>query len=93
MAVSFFIFYFFISICHLLFLIIFGSIATQLIILQLIQEDFFVVLRNMLKSRPEISEILCVKDAKVPLMRFKIEGISIDLPYAQLKVPSVPDVS
>ncbi|KAK9288517.1 hypothetical protein L1049_016976 [Liquidambar formosana] len=54
-------------------------------------EDFFVVLRNMLKSRPEVSEIHCVKDAKVPLMRFKFDGISIDLPYAQLKVLSVPE--
>ncbi|KAJ4968414.1 hypothetical protein NE237_015115 [Protea cynaroides] len=54
-------------------------------------EDFFIVLRNMLKNRPEVSEIHCVKDAKVPLMRFKFNGISVDLPYAQLKVNSVPD--
>ncbi|KAJ0034425.1 hypothetical protein Pint_24301 [Pistacia integerrima] len=54
-------------------------------------EDFFIVLRNMLKSRSEVTEIHCVKDAKVPLMRFKFDGILIDLPYAQLKVPSVPD--
>nr|DAD38327.1 TPA_asm: hypothetical protein HUJ06_008968 [Nelumbo nucifera] len=54
-------------------------------------EDFFIVLRNMLQNRHEVSEIHCVKDAKVPLMRFKFNGISIDLPYAQLKVPSVPD--
>ncbi|KAK3018608.1 hypothetical protein RJ639_004940 [Escallonia herrerae] len=54
-------------------------------------EDFFVVLRNMLASRPEISEIICIKDAKVPLMRFKFDGISVDLPYAQLQVESVPE--
>ncbi|OVA13561.1 Poly(A) polymerase [Macleaya cordata] len=54
-------------------------------------EDFFIVLRQMLESRPEISELHCVKDAKIPLMRFKFDGISIDLPYAQLQVPSVPD--
>lgn len=47
----------------------------------------------MLASRPEVSEIHCVKDAKVPLMRFKFDGISVDLPYAQLKVPSIPEVS
>jgi poly(A) polymerase len=57
------------------------------------QEDFFVVLCNMLKSRPEVSEIHCVKDAKVPLMRFKFDGISVDLPFAQLQVLSVPEVS
>ncbi|XP_077231981.1 poly(A) polymerase 3 [Tasmannia lanceolata] len=54
-------------------------------------EDFFIVLRNMLQSRPEVSEIHCVKTAKVPLMRFKFNGISIDLPYAQLPLLSVPD--
>ncbi|XP_027331330.1 nuclear poly(A) polymerase 3 [Abrus precatorius] len=56
-----------------------------------IAEDFFVVLHDMLKRRPEVSEILCVKSAKVPLMRFKFDGISIDLPYAQLKVLYVPE--
>uniref|UniRef100_A0A6N2M2U9 polynucleotide adenylyltransferase n=1 Tax=Salix viminalis TaxID=40686 RepID=A0A6N2M2U9_SALVM len=53
--------------------------------------DFFIVLRNILKSRPEISEIHCVKDSKFPLMRFKFDGISVDLPYAQLKVLNVPE--
>lgn len=47
----------------------------------------------MLKSRPEVSEIHCVKDAKVPLMRFKFDGILIDLPYARFHVLSVPEVS
>ncbi|KAI3469262.1 hypothetical protein Pfo_025925 [Paulownia fortunei] len=54
-------------------------------------EDFFVVLRNMLASRPEVSEILCVKDARVPLMRLNFDGISIDLPYAKLNTISVPE--
>ncbi|KAL2921075.1 Nuclear poly(A) polymerase 3 [Bienertia sinuspersici] len=48
-------------------------------------EDFFVVLYNILKGKSEVSEIHCVKDAKVPLMRFKFEGVAIDLPYAQLQ--------
>lgn len=61
--------------------------------MQLKQEDFFIVLHNMLKSRPEVSEIHCVKDAKVPLIQFEFDGISIDLPYAQLKVSSIPEVS
>ncbi|KAH1096592.1 hypothetical protein J1N35_013513 [Gossypium stocksii] len=54
-------------------------------------DDFFIVLYNMLKSRPEVSEIHCVKDAKVPLMRFEFDGISIDLPFVQLKVLAVPE--
>ncbi|GMP55673.1 hypothetical protein CsSME_00020425 [Camellia sinensis var. sinensis] len=47
----------------------------------------------MLTSKSEVSEVHCVKDAKVPLMRFKLDGISIDLPYAQLKVMIVPKLS
>lgn len=56
-----------------------------------IEEDFFMVLHDMLASMTEISDIHCVKDAKVPLMRFKFDGIAVDLPYAQLQVPSVPE--
>lgn len=56
-----------------------------------IEEDFFIVLHSMLASRPEVSDIHCVKGAKVPLMRFKFDGISIDLPYARLKVISIPE--
>lgn len=56
-----------------------------------LSEDFFIALHNILVSRPEVSGMLCIKDAKVPLMRFKFEGILIDLPYAQLKVKSVPE--
>ncbi|XP_020691562.1 nuclear poly(A) polymerase 3 [Dendrobium catenatum] len=54
------------------------------------EEDFFTVLHGMLQSRSEVSELHCVKTAKVPLMRFKFNGISIDFPYAQLRVVSVP---
>nr|GMD59837.1 nuclear poly(A) polymerase 3 [Ipomoea batatas] len=45
-------------------------------------------------------DVLCVVpcfanmvDAKVPLMRFKFDGIPVDLPYGQLKVVSIPGVS
>lgn len=54
-------------------------------------EDFFIVLYNILKGMPEVFEIHCVKDSKVPLMRFKFEGFPVDLPYAQLQVISVPE--
>ncbi|KAK6930308.1 Poly(A) polymerase, RNA-binding domain [Dillenia turbinata] len=54
-------------------------------------EDFFDVLRDLLEKNRDISEMHCVKDAKVPLMRFKFDGISVDLPYARLQVSSVPE--
>ncbi|URE31320.1 Poly(A) polymerase predicted RNA binding domain [Musa troglodytarum] len=56
-----------------------------------LEEDFFIVLHSMLESQTEISEIHCVKSAKVPLMRFKFNGISIDFPYARLPAISVPE--
>ena len=58
-----------------------------------LQEDFFIHLCDFLKNTPEVSDIHCVKGAKVPLMRFKLEGILVDLPYARLQVMSVPEVS
>ncbi|XP_076898210.1 nuclear poly(A) polymerase 3-like isoform X1 [Bidens hawaiensis] len=54
-------------------------------------EDFFVILHDILAKREEVSDIHCIKDAKVPLMRFKFEGISVDLPYAQLQVMTIPE--
>ncbi|KAF7839710.1 nuclear poly(A) polymerase 3 isoform X1 [Senna tora] len=43
-------------------------------------DDFFISLHVMLEKRLKISDIHCVKSAKVPLMRLKFDGISIDLP-------------
>lgn len=57
------------------------------------QGDFFGVLCGMLQNRPEVTEVHCVTTAKVPLIRFKFNGISVDLPYAQINALSVPDVS
>ncbi|XP_020108305.1 nuclear poly(A) polymerase 3 isoform X1 [Ananas comosus] len=56
-----------------------------------LEEDFFVVLREMFERMPEVTDIHCVKNAKVPLMRFKFNGISVDFPYAQLQVVSVSE--
>lgn len=56
-----------------------------------ISEDFFIVLCNILKHNHEVSDIHCVKDAKVPLIRFKFDGIAVDFPYARLQVMSVPE--
>ncbi|KAI5009144.1 hypothetical protein ZWY2020_010192 [Hordeum vulgare] len=47
---------------------------------------FFVVLRQILNCRPEVSGLQTVENAKVPLMRFRFSGISVDLTYAQLPV-------
>ncbi|PAN49963.1 hypothetical protein PAHAL_9G488300 [Panicum hallii] len=51
-----------------------------------LQHHFFVVLRHMLEGRPEVSELHSIEGAKVPLMRFKFNGILVDFPYVQLPV-------
>jgi poly(A) polymerase len=61
--------------------------------LSFMQDDFFIVLYNMLKKTAEVSEVQCVKSANVPLMRFKFSGISIDLLYARLSLRTIPEVS
>lgn len=56
-----------------------------------LEDDFFIVLYNMLKNTKEVSEVQCVKSANVPLMRFKFSGISIDLLYARLSLRTIPE--
>ncbi|KAI3940738.1 hypothetical protein MKW98_030057 [Papaver atlanticum] len=54
-------------------------------------EDFFVELCGMLAEMPEVSELHPVPDAHVPVMKFKLCGVSIDLLYARLSLPVVPE--
>lgn len=41
----------------------------------------------------EVTELQPVPDAHVPVMKFKLDGISIDLLYASISLLVVPDVS
>lgn len=59
----------------------------------LYQVDFFFVLYNILAEMEEVTELQPVPDAYVPLMKFKFDGISIDLLYASISVLVVPKVS
>ncbi|CAL5359188.1 unnamed protein product [Camellia sinensis] len=45
-------------------------------------ENFFIILHDMLAEMEEVTELQPVPDAYVPVMKFKYQGISIDLPYA-----------
>eukprot|EP01018_Ginkgo_biloba_P009510 Gb_21100 [translate_table: standard] len=56
-----------------------------------LEDDFFIVLQNMLKNISKVTELQCVKSANVPLMRFKFSGIAIDLLYARLSLNTVPE--
>lgn len=57
------------------------------------QEDFFIILHDILAEMEEVTELQPVPDAHVPVMRFKFQGISIDLLYASISLLVVPDVS
>uniref|UniRef100_A0A0V0IDC1 polynucleotide adenylyltransferase n=1 Tax=Solanum chacoense TaxID=4108 RepID=A0A0V0IDC1_SOLCH len=57
------------------------------------EDDFFFVLHNILVEREEVTELQPVPDAHVPVMKFKFDGISIDLLYASISLLVVPDVS
>ncbi|KAE8124221.1 hypothetical protein FH972_019126 [Carpinus fangiana] len=50
------------------------------------EEDFFGELYRMLGEMPEVEDLHPVPGANVPIMKFKFDGISIDLLYARLAV-------
>ncbi|KAI3815615.1 hypothetical protein L1987_15292 [Smallanthus sonchifolius] len=54
-------------------------------------EDFFGELKKMLLETPDVTELHPVPDAHVPVMRFKLYGVSIDLLYARLSLWVIPD--
>lgn len=47
----------------------------------------------MLLEMPEVSELHPVPEAYVPVMRFKLKGVSIDLLYAKLALWVIPELS
>ncbi|WOH05154.1 hypothetical protein DCAR_0624568 [Daucus carota subsp. sativus] len=54
-------------------------------------EDFFGELHDMLAEMPEVQDLHPVSDAHVPVMKFKYNGISIDLLYANVAMWSIPE--
>ncbi|CAF2090846.1 BnaA06g35040D [Brassica napus] len=52
---------------------------------------FFGELHRMLSELPEVTELHSVPDAYVPLMGFKLNGVSIDLLYAKLPLWIIPE--
>ncbi|CAL5359191.1 unnamed protein product [Camellia sinensis] len=55
------------------------------------EEDFFIILHDMLAKMEEVTELQPVPDAHVPVMKFKYQGISIDLLYASISQSIVPE--
>ncbi|KAI5070284.1 hypothetical protein GOP47_0014627 [Adiantum capillus-veneris] len=55
------------------------------------EEDFFIVLHSMLWAMQEVTELHAVPDTHVPVLKFKFDGISIDLLYARLATWVIPE--
>ncbi|KAJ7963083.1 Nuclear poly(A) polymerase [Quillaja saponaria] len=55
------------------------------------EEDFFFILHDILADMNEVTELQPVPDAHVPVMKFKFDGISIDLLYASISLLVVPE--
>ncbi|XP_075104612.1 nuclear poly(A) polymerase 1 [Nicotiana tabacum] len=55
------------------------------------RDDFFGELHRMLEEMPEIQELHPVPDAHVPVMKFKFNGVSIDLLYANVALWVIPE--
>ena len=54
------------------------------------RSDFFDVMPQLLRQRPELEEMAPVPDAFVPIIKLEFGGISIDLLFARLDVSRVP---
>ncbi|CAH7681093.1 hypothetical protein BY996DRAFT_4603546, partial [Phakopsora pachyrhizi] len=54
-------------------------------------EHLFELLPIMLKQRPKVPNISKVPEAFVPIITLKLSGIKVDLLFAQLALPSIPD--
>ncbi|KAL9232126.1 hypothetical protein vseg_007269 [Gypsophila vaccaria] len=55
------------------------------------EEDFFYIFYHMLAQIKDVTELQPIPDAHVPVMKFKLDGISIDLLYASVSCLVVPD--
>lgn len=54
------------------------------------REDFFSKLYNMLKSKPQVSEIVPISDAYVPVLKLKFDKVDIDLLFSKLPMDNIP---
>ncbi|KAK9666034.1 hypothetical protein RND81_14G155000 [Saponaria officinalis] len=55
------------------------------------EEDFFYIFHDMLAQIEDVTELQPIPDAHVPVMKFKFDGICIDLLYASVSLLVVPD--
>ncbi|XP_065067733.1 poly(A) polymerase type 3-like [Rhopilema esculentum] len=55
------------------------------------RSDFFHSFYEFLKDREEVKDLRAVEEAFVPVMKMQFDGIEIDLLFARLALPTIPD--
>jgi poly(A) polymerase len=55
------------------------------------RSDFFTGLRELLAERDDTSAVLPIPDAYTPVLKFTIDGQAIDMVFASLHMPRLPD--
>ncbi|CAM9901978.1 unnamed protein product, partial [Sphacelaria rigidula] len=54
------------------------------------REDFFSTFVGMLRDHPEVDELFPVPEAYTPVIKFKAQGVSIDMLFCSLHYPRLP---
>lgn len=54
------------------------------------RDEFFDTLLDRLKGETDITDILCVKATRVPIIKFTFCGVQIDLLFSRLAYPKLP---
>eukprot|EP01061_Rhynchopus_euleeides_P015181 TRINITY_DN26001_c3_g1_i1.p1 TRINITY_DN26001_c3_g1~~TRINITY_DN26001_c3_g1_i1.p1 ORF type:complete len:631 (+),score=198.45 TRINITY_DN26001_c3_g1_i1:119-2011(+) len=69
-----------------------ADIDTLVLVPELVKREmFFTTLHDTLKNHPEVTDLVPVPDATVPVMKLKVRDINIDLLFASLEVPRISD--
>ncbi|KAJ2816054.1 polynucleotide adenylyltransferase, partial [Coemansia furcata] len=55
------------------------------------RDDFFTIMVDLLKGRNEVDELTPVPNAYVPVIKMRFGGVEIDLTFASLQQPTIPD--
>eukprot|EP00304_Pavlova_gyrans_P000538 CAMPEP_0206040220 /NCGR_PEP_ID=MMETSP1466-20131121/5259_1 /ASSEMBLY_ACC=CAM_ASM_001126 /TAXON_ID=44452 /ORGANISM="Pavlova gyrans, Strain CCMP608" /LENGTH=610 /DNA_ID=CAMNT_0053414893 /DNA_START=20 /DNA_END=1849 /DNA_ORIENTATION=- len=55
------------------------------------RSDFFDLMENILREQPDVRDLEPVPSAYVPIIKFELDGIPIDLLFARLAMSTIPE--
>lgn len=55
------------------------------------RSDFFKSFLELLKSQPEVKDLRAVEEAFVPVIKMEYDGIELDMTFARLALPTIPE--